>query len=196
MSVEQDTTSGADRRWEAFATREPYFAVLTAPQFLRANLTAHGDREFFAGGEQYVTWPLRVVADRLVPNFAPVTTLEYGCGVGRLPIPFARRAGRVTAIDRSPAMLQTARHEGDRQGVAHIEFQTPQALVTADRTFDLVYCHSVLQRLPPATGLSLLRSLVGYLRSGWVGVFQFPLITRGHPGWWRLRAASGPAYLR
>jgi len=29
-----------DPRWEAFAAREPYFAVLTDPKFLRANLTA------------------------------------------------------------------------------------------------------------------------------------------------------------
>ena len=34
-----------DRRWEAFAEREPYFAVLTAPKYLRANLTLAMRRE-------------------------------------------------------------------------------------------------------------------------------------------------------
>ena len=101
-------TDNPDLRWEAFAAREPYFAVLTAPQFLRANLTPDSEREFFASGEQYVEWLLRLIGERLVPEFAPVSTLEFGCGVGRLAIPFAKRAGRVTAVDRSPAVNHSA----------------------------------------------------------------------------------------
>ena len=89
-----------DPRWEAFARREPYFAVLTADRFLRANLTAEREREFFESGEEYVSWMLRLIGEHLVPEFAPMSTLEYGCGVGRLAIPFARRAGRVTAVDK------------------------------------------------------------------------------------------------
>src|SRR5438552_555626 len=125
MSLRSEKTWASDPRWEAFAAREPYFAVLTAERFLRANLTADSEREFFAGGEQYVEWMLRLIDQRLIPNFAPMSTLEYGCGVGRLAIPFARRAGSVTAVDRSPAMLDAARREAERSGVVHIAFQTP-----------------------------------------------------------------------
>ena len=164
----------SDRQWEAFAAREPYFAVLTAPRFLRANLTPDSKREFFASGEAYVDWLLRLIGDRLVPEFAPVSTLEYGCGVGRLAIPFARRAGRVTAVDRSNAMLETARLESERQGIAHLEFATPRELFAAGRKFDLVNCYGVLQRLPRGEGLPLLRSLLGCLGSGGIGVFHFP----------------------
>ena len=166
--------SDPDRRWEEFAAREPYFAVLTAPRFLRANLTPDSEREFFASGEQYVEWLLRLIAERLVPEFAPVSTLEYGCGVGRLAIPFARRAGRVTAVDRSPAMLASARREAERQGAAHVEFLTSGELFESRRKFDLVNCYGVLQRMPPAEGLALLRALVGCLGSGGIGVFHFP----------------------
>src|SRR4051812_18910781 len=166
-----------DRHWEAFAAREPYFAVLTASRFLRANLTPDGRREFFASGEAYVDWLLRLIGDRLVPEFSPMSTLEYGCGVGRLAIPFARRAGRVTAVDRSPAMLETARREAERRAASHIIFQTPDQLVAADRKFDLVNCYAVFQRMPPRDGLALLRRLVGCLGSGGVGVFHFPYRT-------------------
>ena len=83
-----------DSGWESFARREPYFAVLTSPEFLRANLTAETERAFFAGGEEYVAWMRRVIDERLVPEFAPLSTLEYGCGVGRLALPFASRPGR------------------------------------------------------------------------------------------------------
>lgn len=177
MTAEPKTINETDRRWEAFAAREPYFAVLTANKFLRANLTAEREREFFESGEQYVKWTLHLIGEHLVPEFAPMSTLEYGCGIGRLAIPFARRAGSVTAVDRSPAMLETARREAERHGAAHINFQTPGELFAADRKFDLVNCYGVFQRMPPRDGLALLRKLVGCLGSGGVGVFQFPYRT-------------------
>jgi len=114
--VPTGVTLQPDPRWEAFAAREPYFAVLTAPRFLHANLTADSVREFFQSGETLVDWTLRTIELRLAPEFAPMTTLEYGCGVGRLAIPFARRPGSVTAVDRSPAMLERARREAEPRG--------------------------------------------------------------------------------
>ena len=45
-----------------------------------------------------------------------MSILEYGCGVGRLALPLARRAASMTAVDRSPAMLNIARREAARQG--------------------------------------------------------------------------------
>jgi SAM-dependent methyltransferase len=170
-----------DSGWESFARREPYFAVLTSPEFLRANLTAETERAFFAGGEEYVAWMRRVIDERLVPEFAPLSTLEYGCGVGRLALPFAGRPGRVTAVDRSPAMLDAARHEAERRGVRHIEFLTPRELFTPAvdpggrrPAFDLVNCYGVLQRLRPADGVALLQQLVALIAPGGVGVFQVP----------------------
>jgi len=177
MNGERKNFDEPDQQWEAFARREPYFAVLTADRFLRANLTAEREREFFESGEQYVTWMLRLIGEHLVAEFAPMSTLEYGCGVGRLAIPFARRAGRVTAVDRSPAMLETARREAERRGAAHITFETPGELFAAGRKFDLVNCYAVFQRMPPREGLALLRRLVGCIGSGGVGVFHFPYRT-------------------
>jgi len=169
-----------DSGWESFARREPYFAVLTSPEFLRANLTAETERAFFAGGEEYVAWMRRVIDERLVPEFAPLSTLEYGCGVGRLALPFASRPGRVTAVDRSPAMLDAARQEAERRGVRHIEFLTPRELFTGGDpegrrpVFDLVNCYGVLQRLRPADGVALLQELVALIAPGGVGVFHVP----------------------
>ena len=75
--------SSPDYRWEAFAAREPHFAVVTDPKFLRANLTPEHEREFFASGEAVVAWMLAVIDAGLAPQFAPMSTLEYGCGLGR-----------------------------------------------------------------------------------------------------------------
>src|SRR5215510_4851967 len=108
--------------WERFAAREPYFAAVTDPRFLRANLTPEHERRFFASGESLVSWMLGVIDAGLAPQFAPMSTLEFGCGVGRLALPLARRPGTVVAVDRSPVMLDLARAEADRRGLGHIVF--------------------------------------------------------------------------
>jgi len=137
-----------DPVFDAFAAREPYFAVVTDPRFLRANLTAAHEREFFATGEALVDRLFAIIEAGLVPGFAPVSMLEYGCGLGRLAIPLSRRPGSVTAIDRSPVMLELARREAERRGAGHIAFETPDAFQATSRKFDLVICYHVLQRLP------------------------------------------------
>jgi SAM-dependent methyltransferase len=159
---------------EAFAAREPHFSVLTAPRFLKANLTPEHEREFFASGEAVVSWMLDVIDAGLVPEFAPMTVLEYGCGIGRLAFPLARRPGAVTAVDSSPAMLDRARQEAARRELQHIAFETPEQLFASRRRFDLVVCYHVLQRMPRAGAIRLVRQLSDLIAPGGVGVFQWP----------------------
>ena len=170
-----------DAVFDAFAAREPYFAVVTDPRFLRANLTPAHEREFFATGEALVDRIFAIIDAGLLPGFAPVSMLEYGCGLGRLAIPLSRRPGSVTAIDRSPVMLDLARREAERRGAGHIAFETPEAFHATSRKFDLIVCYHVLQRLPRAQGLALLQALVNRMSPGGVGVFQWPLATGASP---------------
>src|SRR5688572_6566246 len=107
--------------WDAFAAREPYFAVLTHARYLRANLDPEAEAEFFDSGEAYVAELYGIVRARVAPHFGPLTVLEYGCGVGRLLIPFARRATSVTGVDVSPAMLSLAKSHASKAGVTNIE---------------------------------------------------------------------------
>jgi SAM-dependent methyltransferase len=157
---------------------EPYFTVLTDPRFLRANLTEDVRREFFAGGEALVDFMWRTIQLRLSPDFGPTAILEYGCGAGRLAIPLARRAARragtVTAVDRSPAMLRTARLEAESQGVPNIVFCEPDELFAQTNRFDFLVCYLVLQRMPPRDGLALVGRLIERIVPGGIGVFQFP----------------------
>lgn len=159
-------------RGDAFASREPYFTVLADERFLLANFDAAAEKEFFQSGENHVHELLGVVATT-APHFHPSTVLEYGCGVGRLAIPLARRAEFVTAVDSSPSMLDRARAHGSQAGVANIEFVAPDSLEPS-RTFDLVNCFLVLQRLRTGEGLELLRQLAGRVREGGIAVFQLP----------------------
>jgi SAM-dependent methyltransferase len=162
-----------DRKWEAFAEREPFFAVFTDPKFLSANRTANQEREFFDSGELLVDAIFHTIRKRLTSDFEPESVLEYGCGPGRLVIPFARRTGSVTAVDRSPAMLAVARREAAKQNVGNIHFKTAADFAASPRKFDLVNSYLLFQRLPPARGLALFRELLGRIGSGGIGVFHF-----------------------
>src|SRR5262249_33549781 len=153
-------SSSTRRGWERFAAREPYFAAVTDPRFLRANLTPEHERRFFASGESLVAWMLGVIDAGLAPRSRRMSPLEFGCGPGRRALPLAQRPGTVVAVDRSPAMLDRARAEAERRGLGHIAFERPEDLFAAPRTFDLVVCYHVLQRLPRAEGLALLRRLL------------------------------------
>jgi SAM-dependent methyltransferase len=181
--------------WERFAAREPYFAAVTDPRFLRANLTPEHERAFFASGETLVSWMLGVIDAGLAPQFAPASTLEYGCGPGRLALPLAQRPGSVVAVDRSAVMLDRARAEAARRGLAQIEFRRPEELFQAPRAFDLVVCYHVLQRLPRVEGLALLRRLIAAVGADGVGVFQWCCRARGPLGlqasrWFRERVPA------
>ena len=161
-------------RWDAFAAREPYFAVLTEPRFLRTHFDEDAEAQFFQSGDEYVSDVYAAILGSVAPDFAPLTVLEYGCGVGRLVLPFARRAEKVVGVDISPAMLETARRHVEQAGVRGVELMTAADFENDPRTFDLVNCFLVLQRLRRADGLSLLRKLVARVKEGGVGVFHLP----------------------
>ena len=188
----------ADQAFDAFAAREPYFAVLTADQYLRANLTSEREDEFFASGAELVDWIFHIIENRISPQFSPMSMLEYGCGPGRLAVALAARPGSVTAIDRSPAMVGVARREAERRGGEHVEFQTADELFASRRKFDLICCVHVLQRLSPDEGLALIGRLLERLATGGVAVFHVPFATSAAPAvraarWLRERvpAANG-----
>jgi SAM-dependent methyltransferase len=162
-----------DRRWEAFAAREPYFAVFTDPKLLGANRSPADEHDFFDSGEMLVDSMFHTIRHRLTNDFAPESILEFGCGPGRLAIPLARRAGSITAVDRSSAMLDAARREAARQSIVNIDFRLADGFFEKARKFDFVNCYLVFQRLHPQQGLALFRQLLDCIGSGGIGAFHF-----------------------
>jgi len=157
---------------EAFIRREPYFTIVTDARYLSANRTAEAEREFWASGERDVAEMFDIARQRVVVGFEPRRVLEYGCGIGRLAVPLAQRAEHVTAVDVSPSMLEAAPR------ARNITYCQPGALTGK---FDLITCYLVLQRLPRARGLALMRELLDRLDDGGVLVAQVPFRRRAKP---------------
>ena len=85
--------------------------------------------------------------------FRPLTglgkerVLEYGCGVGRLLVPFSRRGGYWYGVDISPDMVAQIPLEGNLAGVAVTDGDgIPDSLVE-DRSVDIIYSVLTLQHV-------------------------------------------------
>src|SRR3954468_6450429 len=165
------TTLGMTRENRAMSD-EPYFTVLAHDKFRRANLTPAAEQEFFASGDEYVAHVLHTIRNEIAPGLQPRSILEFGCGPGRLAIPFSRRA-QTTAVDIDTAMLEHARRNAERFGAPGIRFQTLDEFRAGSEKFEFVNALLVLQRMPVDEGLETLRMLMP--RIAGVGVFQLPV---------------------
>jgi SAM-dependent methyltransferase len=159
-----------DSDWERYGREEPYYGVYFDPRFRRKNLTPERVREFFESGEQHVRELWTAVSRHLVPEFTPRRVLDFGCGVGRLLVPFARRAREVVGVDVSPSMLEEARRNLHERGLSNAELVG--SLAEAGGAFDLVHSYIVLQHVPRARGERLIEELVDSLAEGGVGAIH------------------------
>src|SRR5512140_506084 len=166
--------------WERFASREPYFAVLTDSRYLRATFEGAARAEFFESGTRYVEFVLDAIRNRITPMRRPESVLELGCGPGRLALAFANVAASVTAVDISPAMLRVARENAAAAGAENVHFETLDEFRLGEAQFDLVNATLVFHHVPPRDGYSLIAEMLRRLKPGGVAAIEFPF--RVHSG--------------
>lgn len=162
----------SDRSWEQLGREDPYFGVISTPDYRRGSLDEDTLRDFFQSGEDHVA---RVVAaaGRLHGDFAPTRCLDFGCGVGRVAIPLARRFGAVVGVDVSAAMLDEADANARRSGVENLTLvRSDDGLSQVVGPFDFVHSYIVLQHIPVNRGMRIVERLVDLLAPGGVGAIQ------------------------
>lgn len=162
-----------DAEWEKWGARDPYYGVLTHPRFRRDELTAEARAEFFALGQHHVEHVLRICRAHLDPHFRPQRALDFGCGVGRLVLPFARQCEQVVGVDISPSMLAEARRNCDAEGLGNVDLVLSDDRLSAVMgEFDLVHSCIVLQHIEVERGLRLFAELVARVRPGGFGALH------------------------
>lgn len=154
-----------DRDWQKFGRTEPYWAVLTDEKFKSDKLTSQSLEDFFRSGEDQISWTFDQIRRHFDPGFDPVSALDFGCGVGRLTFPLARRCRLVTGVDISPGMLEKAREHETLLGLTNVTFAMgDDKLSTVSGPFDFINTYIVLQHIPPERGERLIRRLLELLR--------------------------------
>ena len=163
-----------EEHWERLAQTDPYFAVLTDARYHRDDLTEAALQEFFRSGEERVSRVFETSRTRLDSAFRPERALDFGCGVGRVTIPFAALSRSVVAVDASDAMLRETRRNCDARDVMNVEtVPGNSALSKVSDSFDLIHSYIVFQHIPGREGESLLRKLIELLRQNGIGVLHF-----------------------
>ena len=162
-----------DTDWEAFGRSNPYFGVLTDDRYRSEVLTADVKEEFFETGYAHVADVLETLGSKLGRTDGFTRALDFGCGVGRLVIPFARIATDVVGVDVSDAMLAEAGKNCRERGVTNVSLlKSDDELSTVEGEFDLVHSFIVLQHIPVSRGEKLFDKLVGKVSRGGVGALQ------------------------
>jgi SAM-dependent methyltransferase len=178
MSGYQDNklTEGnpTDLAWEEWGRLEPYYSVLTQPQYRMSALDSEAKREFFVSGQHHAQGVLQNIRRQMTADFTPRSVLDFGCGVGRLVIPFARIATEVVGLDVSPGMLREAEENCRLNGISNVKLllSDDSLSVVASQKFDLVHSSIVLQHIPTDRGKLIFRNLLECVAPGGVVAVQ------------------------
>ena len=165
--------TSTDSAWEEWGRRDPYYGVITHPKFRRSLMDETARREFFESGMAHANHVLATIHKHIQPNFAPKRILEFGCGVGRLLVPFAAIADEVVGLDVSPSMLSEARRNCDERELKNVRLLcSDDDLAGLEGTFDLIHSCIVFQHIPVSRGRTILGNLLRHLSSGGVAAIH------------------------
>jgi ubiquinone/menaquinone biosynthesis C-methylase UbiE len=163
------------RQWERYGELDPYYGVLSEPDFHHSRLDAGARERFFESGRRHVAESLAAIESLVGADFECRAALDYGCGVGRLTLPLAERCEQVYGVDVSPSMLREAERNATRVGLLNIEWVPAERLEELSGAYDLVQSFLVFQHIPVREGERIFAALVRGLRSGGVGSIQVAL---------------------
>jgi SAM-dependent methyltransferase len=154
--------SATDKQWNAWGEKNPYFGVLGVES--SALTQAEVEASFYATGEAHVS----DVLDTIQHHFGGLATmgsaLDFGCGVGRLVEPLARRFDRVTGVDISQAMIELARKRVKAD--PRVDFVESVDALEASRRYDLVHSYIVIQHIRPEQGYPIISALIDRVAPG------------------------------
>jgi SAM-dependent methyltransferase len=160
----------SDEVWENLAKVDPYWAVVTYEEFKRENLSEETKRKFFQAGEEFIADIIGVLSQHFQAPTHFGSTLDFGCGVGRLLLPLARRSNVAIGVDVSPTMLKICSDNARLQGVQNIQLiQGDDTLSRITARVDLLTSYIVLQHVPPTRGYKLFAGLLQRLNPGGFG---------------------------
>lgn len=173
-SISEGTADkSTDEAWEQWGQRDPYFGVITDPKFRRGTINEDARRAFFESGASHAHHVLATIREQVTPGFVPRRILDFGCGVGRVLIPFAMGAEEVVGLDVSRAMLQEAQRNCDEQQVHNVKLLvSDDALSALNGTFDLIHSSIVFQHIPVVRGRVIFANLLRHLRPGGVAAIH------------------------
>jgi SAM-dependent methyltransferase len=166
-----------DRHWSEFAVDDPYFAVCTDPIYRRKNMTPAARQQFFTSGEGHVQYAVDTLRKHFGAPDRFDVSLDFGCGVGRLLLPLARRSRRAIGIDVAEAMREESRRNADAAGLGNIELYNGDDSLSEVAHFggriDLAVSLIVFQHIPVERGMRVFNAILDLLAPGGFAALHF-----------------------
>ncbi len=167
--------SSTDKAWEKWGANDPYFAVLTLDKFHNKNLNKKLKAEFFASGQYDIGLTLKAVA-KMDKSYAVNTALDFGCGVGRLTIPLARRSKHAIGLDVSESMLKEAQANVPPELLKKVSFiKLNDNLVNLPKNYNFIFSYIVFQHIPKKRGYAIANELLKNLDEGGFAALHFTI---------------------
>lgn len=162
-----------DLAWEEWGRRDPYFGVITNPKFRRAKLDDLALTEFFESGRRHVDYVMKMIHTYIDHGFRPNSVVDFGCGAGRLVVPFAQIAQQVVGLDVSRSMLDEAARNCTARGLGNARLlMSDDELSGLTGEYDLVHSFIVFQHIPPERGRVIFRRLLDLITPAGVGAIH------------------------
>lgn len=170
-----------NRNWHELGESEPFWSVLTAPEY-RGIPQAESIRRFFASGPVDVRQFLDTLARSDLDLTGRTICLEYGCGLGRITRALAPHFHKTIGVDISKSHLDHARRYAKRDGILGIEWQHLASVDSLDQLpqVDVIYSMIVLQHNPPPVIDRIIAAFARILKPGGLAYFQVPTYRIGY----------------
>jgi SAM-dependent methyltransferase len=166
--------ASTDDSWDKLGKTDPYYGVLSRECFRQSSMTDDLRLEFFRSGEEHVRGVFETIRAHIDADFSPRSALDFGCGVGRIAIPLARRVAKVVAADVSGAMLSEAARNCAEQNVGSVQLiRSNDTLATVPENLEFIHSFIVFQHIPTIRGLAILQHMLHLLADGGAGALHF-----------------------
>lgn len=159
---------GYTKFWKEIGQTDPYFGVLTHPEYRSDQFDANAKEAFFESGRlsvEYVFRKMKKVWPR--KDIRPSNVLDFGCGTGRLSLALSSYGEQVTGVDVSEAMLTEAEKNKREQNISNVTFvNIPDCPPFLKEKYDFIYSEIVFQHIPTDKGMLTLDHLLDHLLPG------------------------------
>jgi SAM-dependent methyltransferase len=169
------------KEWVGLGERDPYWSVLTQPEYTLQDFEQNRDKFFKSGDGLAYLFLSALRRNGINPNLID-TLLEVGCGVGRVTAHLAKNVNKIIAVDISKPHLDLADDYFKKAGITNVQLQQWKDMRTLYQLprVDVVYSVITLQHNPPPVSAWILKMLLNALRPGGVAYFQLATYRSGY----------------
>jgi trans-aconitate methyltransferase len=170
--------SNSDKHWRRLGRFDPYLKTVKTldPYKLDPRLhTGNVVEPYFESGSRYVSDLFDTINQHVTGDFIPNVGVDFGCSVGRIAIPLAKRCKAVIGLDVSSDVLAEAERNAVRLNVTNVSWaSSDDELTEIKEPIGLFHSYNVFQHLAVDRGLRIMRRALEKLTSSGVIAVHVP----------------------